>query len=76
MRICKPPFRSKLVKVGRLQLARAIATEVAITQVIGKDEDNVGLWSFAEEEEGRKSRERRSCFILIRQIGLPTDQAL
>ena len=43
------PFCSELIQIGRLQLGRTIASEVAITKVIRKDENDVRLNSFAYE---------------------------
>jgi hypothetical protein len=41
---CKP------VDVGRLDFRRAIATKVAVAEIVGKDQNDVG-WSFSGAAE-------------------------
>lgn len=51
-----PALAGKPVDVRRLHVRRAVADEVAIAEVIGKDEDNVGFGFFrcANADEHRK----------------------
>ena len=63
MRVGKPHASAgKLIDVGRVDLRRPVATEIAVTQIIGKDEDDAGFRRWVVLSDCRYSgpqRERR-----------------
>ena len=61
MGIRKPaPFGGKPVDVGRLHFGRAIASKVAVAEIVGKDQNDIGRSFRCEGHTSRQQKEAQN----------------
>ena len=67
----------ELIDVGGLEFGSSVAAEVAVTEVVGEDEDDVGLFGAFQLENGEPEGGSKLCreFHVIRWqwIGYPKE---
>ena len=65
-------FRRKPVDVGSFELGGSVATKIAVTEIVGEDENDIGRSVFCRRQkrkgQGRQGQDGREVFQFEREI--------